>query len=247
MKYALGGVMVAGLLITTAAQASEEWQFSLGAGVATERSPYVGVGTETDLFPLLSIEKGRFSFEGNAAGYEVLSSKLASLTVLGHYRGEGYDASDSRQLAGMEERDGAFELGARAEMYTDLGTLSVTALGDVSSTHDGYEVSLGWETSYQLNSQWVLSPSAQLSYRSKDLNNYYFGVRNSEATSERAAYIADSGAVLNLGVDAMYLIDEQQSLMLGAGVDTFSDEIKDSSIVERSNSPYAVLAYIYRF
>lgn len=247
MKYSLGGVMMAGLLTTAAAQAADEWQFGLGAGVATERSPYVGVGTETDLLPLLSIEKGNFSFQGNELGYQLLSSELASLTLLGSYRGAGYEASDSRQLAGMEDRDGAFELGARAEMYTDLGTLSLTALGDASSTHDGYEVSLGWETHYQLSAQWMLSPGVQLSYQSKDLSNYYFGVRNSEATAERAAYTADSGAILSLGVDAMYLIDEQQSLMLGVGVDTFSNEIKDSSIVERSNSPHASLAYFYRF
>lgn len=247
MNYVLGGAMVAGLLVTTAAQASDEWQFALGAGVSTERSPYVGVGTDTSLFPLLSIEKGNFSFQGNELGYQVLGSELASLTLLGSYRGAGYEASDSRQLAGMEDRDGAFELGARAEVYTDLGTLSLTALSDASSTHDGYEVSLGWETRYQLSAQWMLSPGVQLSYQSKDLSNYYFGVRNSEATAERAAYTADSSAILSLGVDAMYLIDEQQSLMLGVGVDTFSNAIKDSSIIERSNRPHASLAYIYRF
>ncbi|MCV6588273.1 MAG: MipA/OmpV family protein [Marinobacterium sp.] len=223
------------------------WQISLGAGVGIERSPYIGVGTETGFMPMLSVEKGPFYFHGTELGIDLLDSELATLTLLGHYRMEGFDASDSLELNGMQDRDGAFELGARAAAYTDFGELSLTVLADVSDEHDGYEVTAGWATEYMLTPQLMLSPSIDYSWRSDDLNNYYYGVRASEAAASRAAYQADADGILSLGISAFYSLDQQQSLMFELGVDLLGDEIKDSSIVERSNVPHASLAYLYRF
>ena len=253
MKQVLGATLASALMVSATAQSAEsnsnadEWQFALGAGISTERSPYKGVGTDTDFLPLLAVEKGPFYFFGTELGYNVVESDEFGLTLLANYRGEGYDASDSRDLRGMADRDGAFELGARGEMYTDFGDLSLTVLADVSDKHDGYEVELGWGTEYMVSPRLLLEPSVAYSYRSDDLNNYYYGVRASEVTAQRAAYNADAGGIWDLSVGATYMLDEQQSIRGELGVALYGDEISDSSIVERDNSPYATLAYIYRF
>ena len=248
MKQVVGGVLMATALVVTSAQASDdEWDVALGIGVGASQSPYKGVGTETDVLPLLMIEKGNFSLSGPKASYDLYSSDVGYFSVLAAYRGEGFDASDSSDLTGMADRDGAFEMGLGAGMYTSVGEFSIEFLSDVSSEHDGYEVELGWENSFPLSDRCMLSPNASISYRSDDLNNHYYGVRASEATATRAAYTADAGMVGSLGVDAIWMIDEQQSLMMGVGIEFYGDEIKDSSIVDRDNSVGGHVAYVYRF
>jgi len=253
MKPVMEVTLISALMASASAQAAElgenpnEWQVAAGVGVGIERSPYKGVGTETNVLPLLMVEKGPFYLHGGELGYQMIRADQMTISLLANYRLEGYDASDSRDLNGMADRDGAFELGARGEMETDFGALSLTVLADVSDEHDGYEVELGWGTEYMLSPRLMLEPSIAYSYRSKDLNNYYFGVRASEANAQRAAYTADAGGLWDLGVAANYMLDEQQSIRGQLGVTVYGDEISDSSIVERDNSPYASVAYIYHF
>ena len=80
----------------------------------------------------------------------------------------------------VPDRDYAIELGL--EMLTDgnWGQLQLTAFHDVSNTHEGYELyadySYGWR-----RQRLYIEPSFGASYKSADLNNYYWGVTEAEA------------------------------------------------------------------
>lgn len=247
MNKALASTALIASLSATSAMASDDFEFGLGLGVASGKSPYTGVGTETSALPIIMVDKGNFHWFGATMSYDLYASDQMSFSVLGQYRGEGFEASDSTALAGMSEREGAFEMGLGAEFYSNYGTWSAEVLTDVSGTHEGYEVALGWSQDYQLSQKWTLSPNLGVSYRSDKLNDYYFGVNANEATATRAAYDAGSGLITSVGLDARYMIDQQQMIMMGISVESYSSDIKDSPIVERNNSTGLMLGYLYRF
>lgn len=225
----------------------QESSFMLGIGVASEDSIYRGVGTETDVLPLIIYENGSFYVQGPELGYHVVDGDRLKLTVLGQYRTDGYEAGDSINLAGMEERKGTFELGVAASYETEFGELSAKVVADAASEHKGYEVELGWEQRVELGGNWALTPEASVSYRSDDLNNYYYGVRASEATVQRAAYTADADVVYGFGVNVDYQIDQQQMIRFGVEYTSYGSEIGDSTIVEDDKSTGVSLLYAYRF
>jgi len=226
---------------------TEESELMLGLGVSVEDSIYKGVGKETDVLPLFAYEKGNFFIQGPSLGYHLFETENVQISALAEYRMDGYDAKDSADLTGMADRKGAFELGVSAAYENHWGEWSATLLADVSNEHDGYELALGWEQRMELSQRWALTPEASLSYRSDDLNNYYYGVTAAEATAQRAAYVSDAGMVYEVGLNADYMIDQQQQIRVGASYQSFGDEISNSSIVE-DDSSYAVQAiYLYRF
>lgn len=232
----------------TAVQAEEnESSFMLGLGVSSGESIYKGVGTETEVIPVIAYEKGSFFLHGPTLGYHFIDTDTLKVSALANYRMEGYDASDSADLAGMTDREGAFELGVTAAYETDYGEWSATVLSDVSNEHEGYELELGWEKHIHLSQNWTLSPEASIAYRSDDMNTYYYGVTAAEATAQRAAYTAGSDTIYEIGVNAQYAIDEQQSIRVGASYQHFGDEISNSSIVEDDSSYEVQAMYIYRF
>ncbi|WP_415892108.1 MipA/OmpV family protein [Neptuniibacter sp. PT8_73] len=239
--------IVTGILLSFNAAADEEWIFGVGAGVTSYESAYKGVGTETTVFPSLYAQKGNFLLAGNKVQYTLYGNSKFQVNLLGQYRFEGYEAGDSYMLNGMEERDGALEAGVSASFDTHYGILSASFVTDISDTHEGHELSVGWAKPYQLNAKWMVKPSLELNWRSDDLNNYYYGVKSNEATVQRAVYKADSSMSYRAGVDAFYVVDKQQTIQMGIGVNGWGSEIEDSPIVDRSNSPEVKAAYTFRF
>lgn len=219
----------------------------LGLGVSNDDSIYKGVSSETNPIPVFAYERDNFFIHGPSLGYNFVNREELTLGALIQYRGEGYKASDSIDLNGMKDRDGAVELGLQAAYETPYGELSAKLSADISSEHDGYEVELGWEKEIELSQQWSVSPGASISYRSDDLNNYYYGVTDAESTAQRAAYTAGADTIYEVGIDARYMIDRRQMIRLGASYALYGDEISNSSIVEDDNS-YSIRAmYLYRF
>lgn len=229
------------------AQANDESSLMLGLGIGSGESIYKGVKDETSVIPVFAYENGSFFVHGPELGYNFIESEELRVAAILRYRMEGFEAKDSTFLTGMAERKGALELGISASYETEYGDLSATFATDVSSEHKGHELKLGWENRIRLSSNWSVTPEASISYRSDDLNNYYFGVKESEATATRAAYKADSGVIYAVGVNADYMLDQQQMIRFGVSYQNFGSEISDSSIVEDDSSVSLSAMYIYRF
>jgi len=239
-------LLVAGTAVA-GADHDDDSSLALGLGVAYEESIYTGVDNDTTLLPMVAWESGNFYIRGPELGYHIINRDEFQLSTLLNYRTEGYEASDSTALRGMAERKGAYELGLEASLENELGEWSATALADISGEHKGYELELAWKQRLELSQRWALTPEAAISYRSGDLNNYYFGVEASEATVDRAAYTAGGGITYELGLSADYMIDQQQQLRFGASYQAYGSEISDSSIVDSDNSFGVHALYLYRF
>lgn len=146
----------------------------------------------------------------------------------------------------VPDRDYAIELGL--EMLTDgeWGRLQLSAFHDVSGTHEGYELfadySYGWR-----KQRLYVEPSIGASYKSEDLNNYYWGVTEAEAGVVVAPHEAGAGVNWHTRFKIGYQLSRHWAVSLVAEYERINDEAAASPIVEDRN----VLGYFagisYRF
>ncbi len=147
---------------------------------------------------------------------------------------------------GMKTKDIAVELGV--EMLTDgpWGALQLSAFHDVSGTHEGFELyanySYGWR-----DQRLYIEPSIGASYKSADLNNYYWGVTNDEAGVVVAPYEAEAGLNWQARLMVGYQLSRHWGLTLVAEDEHINDEAAASPILKERG----VLGYfgglVYRF
>jgi outer membrane protein len=146
----------------------------------------------------------------------------------------------------VPDRDYAIELGV--EILTDgpWGAVQLSAFHDVSATHEGFELhadySYGWR-----DQRLYIEPSIGASYKSADLNNYYWGVTEDEAGVVVAPY--EAGAGLNWHVRLMvgYQLSRHWGLSLVTEYERINDEAAASPIVAERNVLGYFAGVAYRF
>jgi outer membrane protein len=226
--------------------------WGLGIGAISTQKPYTGIDRETKALPLIHFENRYVRVFGPGVEVKLPSLSLAGshkldFRVVGKYDGSGYEASDAPILAGMDKRRGGFWAGAKMEWQNDIAELSAEWLADASSHSKGQRFSLVLEKNWHLGQSVMLTPRIGARWMDKKYVDYYYGVRDSEAMAGRPAYLGKAGVNAELGVRAMYRLDQHQSLMLDVGVTGLAKEIKDSPLVNRSNENRVMLGYMYRF
>lgn len=239
------------------AQTSEEASpppdrlFLLGPGVLYIQDPYKGVDADVYPIPMFIYRGERLSVFGPRATWAFVGEKDRwGVEALFRLRLEGYEDDDSRYLRGMDDRDGTLELGLRYVHDLDIAVLGAEFSHDVLGEHDGYELrftaSRGFNNVLDVESL-RLTPWVGVSWRSGDLNDYYYGVRPGEATGTRPSYEADGSAGLLTGLQVDYPLTEKWNLFGMLNFEWLTDEITDSPIVGRDYITSAMLGVLYEF
>jgi outer membrane protein len=227
--------------------------WGLGLGVVSGQKAYKGTDRETKALPMLSYENQYVKLSGpnlelKLPGLELSDSQRLNFGVVTKlFGGGGYEASDSPALAGMAERKSSVWAGAKVEWENDVADVNLELLGDASGKSKGQRVVLGLERKWMLSPELMLVPRVGVEWVDKKYVDYYYGVRASEATAGRAAYVGKATVNPEISLTGIYRFDKQQSLMLNVGVKSLGKEIKNSPIVGRSTENRVMLGYLYRF
>ncbi len=102
-----------------------------------EEGPYRAFDDKARVLPLLVYANDYLSVLGPVVDVKLPSSGPLSFRLRARYAGEGYEADDSSYLAGMEERDASFWLGAAASWRNEIANLSAELLADISGNSKG--------------------------------------------------------------------------------------------------------------
>jgi outer membrane protein len=92
-----------------------------------------------------------------------------------------------------------------------------------------------------------MSPNIGFSYRSSQLNNYYYGVRASEVILGRPEYNVGDSVGLTSGIRINYMYSDRISLMGIMSFEWLGDEIRSSPIIEEDYLETFILGIMYRF
>jgi outer membrane protein len=160
----------------------------------------------------------------------------------------GWEAKDGTLVAGMERREFSLEAGPNLQLRTPVGVVNANWYQDISGASNGQTAQLQFIRSL-INLQGGslrLNGVAGAQWFAGKTNDYYFGVRPSEATAQRPAYTAGSTVNLQLGVNGVYLLG-RGSLLFGAIGNWLGNEAAQSPIVETRFQPIVYVGYGINF
>lgn len=224
---------------------------SAGLGFVSrwEDSPYIGGGTRRDLLPLYLYEGERFFLRANRAGVKLWDDDddTRRLELFVGRRLEGYpEDRQPESLDGMRVRNTGADLGLRYRLQRGASTWTATAMHDIAGISHGSE--LGVDYSYvHRRGRWTFVPGAGASWRSSDLNDYYFGVGDAEALETRPAYRAGSGVDLTLSLNGSFQLTRNWRLLGGLSSTWLSSAIQDSPVTEDGPATAFSLGAVYDF
>ncbi len=158
----------------------------------------------------------------------------------------GYDASDNARTAGMADRDFALDAGPSVRWTTAAGVLNLDVGFDVTGKSKGQVAQLQFIRPLLTGRGFRLNGIAGATWQSADMNDYYWGVRASEAAAGRPAYRAGAGTALSLGLSGLYSSGPGGALFYGVSLNRLSDAQADSPIAERSVTPVIYFGYGWR-
>ncbi len=219
----------------------------VGLGVIYKQQSYKGTEGEALLLPYLEAKYGGFYFRGLETGYEQKIDDSFSVGAFAKARLDGYKSSDSDYLSGMQDRKYAIEAGAKASLGTyQIGKISAFASSDVSGVHDGYELGVEYSRVHIYEKSTSI-PVISLKKESKELTNYYYGVRKSEATAQRPEYSTDGALNAEIGVRYIYSVSKNIEFASAASYTRLDESIHKSPIVKDKERIKAFIACSYKF
>jgi len=153
-------------------------------------------------------------------------------------RGHGF--SSETKIAGLAEREGSIDLGLRAAYETPVGLVSIDATKDVTGNHKGAEADFrigpGFYSERAGEARNIeVRLIVGVKWQSADTVDYYYGVKNSEATATRAAYKGKSATTPYVGVAGQGNITKNLTFNTSAIYMKAPDEITDSPIVDKDH------------
>jgi outer membrane protein len=222
--------------------------WGLGVGASLKKSSYKGISNNNLVVPLVSYDSKWVHFFGNT-----LDAKLPSIgefdfalrTQLAW--GEGYKASRSPYLDGMDHRGGSIYLGGASTWHASFAQMSLQYLKDVSGNSHGGQLKFGIERSFNVGRSCQITPHASVTNLDSKYVDYYYGVRQSEATSGRPAYEGKSTTETEVGVRLVYLLASNQRLILDVNDTHWGSGVSKSPLVDRTSTPGLLLGYTYAF
>ena len=230
--------------LASAPVAAGEW----GIGLATmaQQTPQIGADTESLLLPYFRYQGEHLRLDLATIGYAWQVSDTVEIAAIGEFRFDGYDPADSDALTGMAKRRPAFDAGISAAHMADWGILRLDALHDITRTHSGYEFRAAYQYPFQ-SGPLLLAPSIGVSWQSRSLTNYYYGVRAGEASANRPAYATGAATNVFAELAVSYALGEKFELLGGASYTRLDKGIRRSPVIEHDERTMAFAAVLFKF
>ncbi len=221
-----------------------EW--FVGAGAIVVSKPHIGVDAKVYPVPVFGYEGERLYLRGIVGGYRLFKGERWSLGPVLRPRFEGYNADDSAALAGMNDRDPSLDAGAEWSWLADWGLIGVSLVTDVLGKHHGQELELSYTALFSYEG-FDFVPSAALRWRSRNLVDYYYGVRAEEAAPGRLPYTGDDTFTPLVRLTVRRKVTEKWSALGAAQYEWLGSEITDSPIIDDDYTVSFMLGLTYTF
>ena len=147
----------------------------------------------------------------------------------------------------MDERKRGVAFGPSVKWRTPMADFSLDALGDVTGASNGTRIHAGAQKTWSFASRWSIAPRIGATWLSADYVDYYYGVKDTEATSERPRYSGRATVNLDTGVRIGVLLAAHQAMFLDIDGTHYGHGVTVSPIVDKTTQLGGRIGYVYRF
>ena len=223
------------------------WRFGVALGYGMRSNP---LALSDDIPIIVDLDVAwfgeRWFFDNGDLGLTVLDRDRYTVNLVGRFNNDRvfFSKTNSKFISvndsfgepvleqiEVPDRDYAIEAGVEFLTDGDWGYLQVSAFWDVSNTHDGYELFADYSYSVR-RKRWLYRPSIGVSWKSDKLNDYYWGVREDEASSLFPAYRAGAGLNVHARLLTSFQINTHWAFVAVAEYEHMNSEASASPIVE---------------
>ena len=224
-----------------------ESTWGLGLGVGAMQKPYRDIDLDTIVLPIIVYDNSWLAVHGGSISVKLPSAGPVSFSLSVNVSRDGYEASDSSFLRGMDEREDLLWAGGNIRWQNSVADLSLSWLADVSGNSKGRKVSVGVERTFSAG-RFDLSPRIGAVWLDEKYVNYYYGVREHEANKARRFYAPEATVNVEGGIRTSYRLSSgHSSLFLDVSAQSLGKEIKNSPLVDASIESTVLLGYLYMF
>ena len=226
-------------------QGGSHWGLGLGAGAM--QKAYRGVDIDTIALPVIIYDSKWVGVRGGSVSLKLPSAGPVSFALSADFSNDGYEASDSGFLAGMDEREDDFWVGATARWETSIADFSTTWSTDASGNSEGRKFAISAERAFEAG-DFEFAPRLGVQWLDDKYVNYYYGVRAHEATPDRAFYVPDATVNFEAGFRITYKFPSRKSsAFLDLGVHSLGSSIADSPLVDGSTEERIFMGFVRMF
>lgn len=229
---------------------TESTPLVVGMGGAWIDSPYHGDKNRGYALPFINYRYGDFFIEGYQAGYRVWSDQTDKLALIVRSSEHEYRPSQNHLdgMRALNKRHITMMMGGQWTHQTAFGVFKTALSGDVLDQSNGLE----WNTEYHypiiMDNSLTVLPGVGVSWLSGHQANYYYGVSGTE--SQRSAinsYDSGNGWLPYAEVAANWTMDSHWHLSAGARYTRFSNDIKNSPMLDKNGETTIWSGIAYRF
>ena len=197
---------------------------------------------------------------GTEFGYQLLVEDNWQVDLIAKAYLQGYDpdslieygGGDDELLAGLREREGTGGIALRYSHFFKESLFSIdfaygSAGDDVNGEHVGGLIVDSFYSYLLPYRNWDIYLGGGLTYFSQDIVDYYIGVSPEESSDNRAEHTANGGFRGQLEVYAQYPLSASWSFNAGITHSIFSNNVKESPIVDSSQITQVMLGVLYVF
>ena len=238
--------------ITVALSINAYADFGISANVANEND-YKDLDDKASLSLGIEYRGDNFNMGKDGISYEFIDAGKYTVELLATSKNHGFEAKDGKNFTGMDKRKTSIDLGGRVIVNTGIGPVTLDATRDVNASK-GYEAGIKVGGIAPHPPHWTgermltVAAAAGLRYQSKKVVDYYYGVKNAEATASREAYQGKSAITPYLGIEAQADLTKHMSITGNLGVTKQPNAIRNSPLAQdKEYQPEAKVGFTYWF
>jgi len=253
-----------------------EWQFMVDLSLVstpailvdveqTEAWDYVQLGLLLDMsykgFFLQSNSRRSLTvIDGGELGYQITVQKNWQLDVILKTYIAGFDPTeiindqkqDIPQLAGLDERNATSGIALRYSHFFDNAIFNIDFARAIAGKDEQGNYSSGMiiDSFYSYlvpYRNWDIYLGAGFTYYDKVLMDYYIGIDADEVTINRPLHNADSSFRAQLEIYAQYPLSQSWSFNAGLTQTFYSNNIKQSPLVDKNKLTQLMVGVLYVF
>lgn len=145
----------------------------------------------------------------------------------------------------LPDRDFSVNMGLEALWDMPSGQLQWQVLHDVSNTHQGLQMDVGFSHTWA-KGKWAFKPNVGVSWKSAQMVDYYYGLNN-RSNFFRFQYEGADAININLGFLLSYRINNNLSYVNQFNYTQLDREIHQSPLVDTNHTQSYFSGLYYRF